>query len=317
MSASPCVSIGLPVYNGENYLVEAIGSVLSQTFGDFELVICDNASNDRTAEICRDFAATDSRIRYIENEQNVGGPKNYDLAWERSSGKFFKWLAHDDRLRPGYLSATVSALEHDPGLVLCHSVVEYIGEHGEMLGLYRSVAKDCGADSPAHRFAAVILRIHTCVDFYGLMPRKVMENSFLHRPFRGADRAFLAQMALRGRFMQLEQPLVQMRQHPRQYSQLENVREQLKFNDPTGTQKYELSVLRLYRCYRELVERECLSDTDRAACRWVLRRFWVQGWTPLRLVAELLSIPFPRAASMARNAAIKIGVRGAPKDFIK
>ena len=317
MSCGPRVSIGLPVYNGEDYLAEAIASVLGQTFPDFELVISDNASTDRTSEICRDYASSDSRVRYVRNERNVGAPKNYDLSWERCSGQYFKWLAHDDKLKPGYLAATVSALESNPDLVLCHSVVEYIDEHGEQLGFYRSVAKDCGGRDPAERFAAVILRIHTCVDFFGLMPRKVTENSLLHQCFRGADRAFLAQVALRGPFLQLEEPLVQMRQHPGQYSQIENFREQLKFNNPAATHKHELSILRLYRCYRDLVQNESLSELERDACRKVLRRFWLQGWTSARLMAELLSVPFPRAASIVRTIAIKLGVGGAPKDFVK
>jgi len=67
----PLVSIGLPVFNGEAYLDEAIRSVLAQSLADLELVISDNASTDRTAEICRDWAATDRRIRYFRNPENL------------------------------------------------------------------------------------------------------------------------------------------------------------------------------------------------------------------------------------------------------
>jgi glycosyltransferase involved in cell wall biosynthesis len=317
MNNAPQVSIGLPVYNGENYLSEAIASVLDQTYTDFELVVADNASTDRTSEICRDYAASDRRVRYLRNEHNIGAPKNYDLVWARSSGKYFKWLAHDDRIKPRYLAATVAALENNPGVVLCHSVVEYIGERGEHLGLYRSVARECGGSGPAERFAAMILKLHTCIDFFGLMPRKAMENSLLHQAFRSADRAFLAQMALRGPFLQLDEPLVQMRQHPQQYSQLRNIRDQMKFNDPSAERRSELSILRLYRCYQDLVRQESLAEPDRKACRQVLRRFWFQGWPVARLVGELLSVPFPYAASTFRKVAIRLGMSGAPRDFLK
>jgi len=127
----PRVSIGLPVFNGENYLTEAISSVLNQTFTDLELVICDNASTDRTHAICCEYAAADQRVRYIRNESNIGAAKNYNLVWEKSTGTYFKWLAHDDRLLPGYVAATVAALEHDPGVVLCNSVVDYIDQFGQ------------------------------------------------------------------------------------------------------------------------------------------------------------------------------------------
>jgi len=68
----PRVSIGLPVYNGERFLAGAIESILAQTFGDFELVISDNASTDGTSEICREYQARDSRVHYLRNETNIG-----------------------------------------------------------------------------------------------------------------------------------------------------------------------------------------------------------------------------------------------------
>ena len=313
----PRVSIGLPVFNGENYLTEAISSVLNQTFTDLELVICDNASTDRTHAICCEYAAADQRVRYIRNESNIGAAKNYNLVWEKSTGTYFKWLAHDDRLLPGYVAATVAALEHDPGVVLCNSVVDYIDQFGSHLGLYRSVITQAGHQEPAKRLAAIILRLHTCVDFFGMMPRAAMQNSLLHQAFRGSDRAFLAQMALRGKFLQIEEPLVQMRQHPQQYSQLKDVRSQVAWQDPERGLKTELSIITLYRVYRQLVETENLTDADRRACRRVLKRFWLQGWTAARLIAELVSVPFPRAASICRDVAIKLRFPGAPKDFLR
>ena len=314
-SSGPLVSIGLPVYNGENYLTEAIRSVLGQTFSDFELVVSDNASTDRTSDICRDFAATDPRVRYLRNEKNIGAALNYDLVWHQSCGTYFKWLAHDDRLLPGYVAATVSALENNPHIVLCNTVVEYIDQYGKQLGFYRSVIKDSGDENPAGRLAA-ILRLHTCVDFFGMIRRDAMQNSLLHQAFRGSDRVFLAQMALRGPMLQLDEPLVQMRQHPNQYSQIENVREQVTWMDPVRTGERELSILKIYRVCRQLIETESLSDAERRACRWVLRRFWLQGWTGGRLIAELLSIPFPRASSIFRALAIKLKLSGAPRDFV-
>ena len=106
----PRVSIGIPVYNGENFLEEAIRSVLAQTYQDLELVIADNASSDRTAEIGQDFAASDGRVRYVRNARNLGAAPNYNRVWEQSRGDLFKWLSHDDRILPGYVAATVAAL---------------------------------------------------------------------------------------------------------------------------------------------------------------------------------------------------------------
>src|SRR3954470_1068595 len=92
----PRVSIGLPVYNGQRFLAPAVSSLLAQTFADFELVICDNASTDDTEAICRRFAERDPRVRYHRNEQNVGAAPNFNRALALSTGQYFKWAAHDD-----------------------------------------------------------------------------------------------------------------------------------------------------------------------------------------------------------------------------
>ena len=73
---APRVSIGLPVFNGEGFLSDAVGSILAQTYTDFELIISDNASTDGTEEICRDYAASDPRIRYDRTVRNLGAAAN-------------------------------------------------------------------------------------------------------------------------------------------------------------------------------------------------------------------------------------------------
>src|SRR5512147_185345 len=118
--AKVLVSIGLPVYNGENFLEAAVRSVLSQSLDDLQLVISDNASTDRTAEICRDYAAADPRVVYLRNETNLGAAPNYNRTFHESTGRYFKWLAHDDQMGPQYLERTVGALEARPEAVLCN-----------------------------------------------------------------------------------------------------------------------------------------------------------------------------------------------------
>ena len=70
----PLVSIGMPVYNGEKYIREALDSLLAQTFTDFELIISDNASTDATEIICREYAAHYPQIRYVRQRVNRGAP---------------------------------------------------------------------------------------------------------------------------------------------------------------------------------------------------------------------------------------------------
>ena len=90
------VSIGMPVYNGEEYIVEAIESILAQTFKDFEFIISDNASIDKTQEICEKYAKADNRIQYIRQEQNIGALKNFEFVLNKSNFEYFMWASHDD-----------------------------------------------------------------------------------------------------------------------------------------------------------------------------------------------------------------------------
>lgn len=90
------VSIGMPVYNGEEFIREALDSLLAQTFTDFELIISDNASTDRTEAICRDYAGKDSRIRYIRQSENMGASDNFQFVLDKAVGEYFMWAAYDD-----------------------------------------------------------------------------------------------------------------------------------------------------------------------------------------------------------------------------
>ena len=128
-----CISIGLPVYNGEDFLRATIDSILAQTFKNFELIISDNASTDSTEAICREYAAKDKRIHYYRNEHNLGAAPNYNRVFELSTGKYFKWAAHDDLYAPEYLEQCVKVLENNPSIVLCYSPVIFIDNQGKQL----------------------------------------------------------------------------------------------------------------------------------------------------------------------------------------
>jgi glycosyltransferase involved in cell wall biosynthesis len=316
MEAVPRVSIGLPVYNGEVYLEDAIRSALAQSFSDLELVICDNASTDRTEEIARDLAAGDRRIRYLRNSRNLGASGNFGLAFYESRGELFKWLAHDDRLEPAYLAATVAALDDAPEVVLCNTTVDCIDERGEVLARYTSVLGDAGGARPAERFATMVLRSHTCVDMFGLVRRSALVGSLLISGFHGADRALLAQLALRGRLLQLPEPLLQVREHGKRYTRqkADPALRRLWHSSEKAASK-TLPTLRLYREYLRLVRTEQLSPGDRRACHRVLARWWFANWNSLRVATDLISVAAPGVVDRAER--IKTRIFGAaPGHFV-
>lgn len=118
MPNDPLVSIGLPVYNGEKYLDEALKSLLAQSYKNFELIISDNCSTDKTSSICMKYKKKDKRIRYIRQKNNIGAVNNFNFVLNKSKGKYFMWAAHDDIWEPKFVQLIVNDLEKNIDAVL-------------------------------------------------------------------------------------------------------------------------------------------------------------------------------------------------------
>ncbi len=127
-NTEPKVSIGLPVYNGAETIENAINSILRQTFRDFELIISDNASDDETARICKEFLLKDSRIKYIRQPNNIGGVENFEFVMKEAKGKYFKWIGDDDWISPDFLEVNILALESNPNYVASTSPHCFLGD---------------------------------------------------------------------------------------------------------------------------------------------------------------------------------------------
>jgi len=201
------LSLGMPVFNGENYIRQAIDSLLSQTFSDFELIISDNGSTDRTEEICRAYAARDSRIHYYRNEENRGAAWNFNRVFELANGKYFKWVAHDDLHAPEFFSKCVEALDRDPSIVLAYTNTAKIDGEGKLLGSLPTSIYDLHADSfnACERFRYLICVWHACDPIFGVIRSDILKKTPLMRSFISADRMLLAQLALLGRFYEIQE----------------------------------------------------------------------------------------------------------------
>ena len=222
------LSIGLPVYNGGRYLAETLDCFLAQTFQDFEIVVCDNASTDRTPEICRSFAKRDPRIRYYRNEQNLGAVPNFNRLFELSQLPLFKWAAHDDLYHPRYLETCIRILDDDPGVILAHSKTAFVDERGETFpldpagnyvdpktGVAQTADSPLVADSPIaiRRFWQVLSGASWGTHMFGIMRREMLQKTRLVPNFAGGDRAMLAELALLGRFRCADEVLFFKRFH--------------------------------------------------------------------------------------------------------
>jgi len=313
----PSVSVCLPVYNGETYIREAIRSILDQTFDDFELIISDNASTDRTEEICREMAARDRRARYVRSDANRGLTWNHNRAFELAVGRFVMWIGHDDVLGSEYLSRCVEVLERDPQVVLCYAGARHIDENGNVIEQVE-LQNLAVARRPSDRFRNTLYE-HIGTAIYGLMKRDTLRQTALHRGFIEDDRVLLAEMALRGRFSLISEPLFSRRFH--------SLKTSSRFsNDPRGgmvafdpanagkavfpevlktmgflsaIKRASLPTGERHRCYRHLLKwlwtrrkrlrRDLFLELDAALQRWlperqldtlrfVKRRFFTRSW---------------------------------------
>jgi glycosyltransferase involved in cell wall biosynthesis len=113
----PRVSIGLPVFNGEQFLIRALDSLLAQNYSDFELIISDNGSTDGTEKICKDYASRDHRIRYIRQSQNLGSHENFNFVLRESRGEYFMWAAADDLWDRNFIDSLLKSLESNSDVV--------------------------------------------------------------------------------------------------------------------------------------------------------------------------------------------------------
>jgi glycosyltransferase involved in cell wall biosynthesis len=212
----PKVSIGLPVYNGQRYLRESVDSLLAQTFEDFELILCDNASTDETASICRDYAARDPRVRYHRNATNIGAIPNFNAVFEQSRGEYFKWAASDDIHAPRFLEKTVAILDGDPSVILAYGKTILIDDAGNQLDSRPvNLADAIDSPSPSARFRAA-LHEEFCTPIFGLIRADILSRTGLHRNFYSSDKVLIAELSLHGRFHRVDDFLFHRRCHAEQ-----------------------------------------------------------------------------------------------------
>jgi glycosyltransferase involved in cell wall biosynthesis len=212
----PTVTIGLPVYNGEQFVRLTLEAVLNQTFGDFELLIGDNASTDSTLAICSEFAARDQRVRVLRSDANQGAAPNYNRLVRSASGKYFKWLPHDDLIAPAYLERCVGYLEAHPETILCYPQTVDIDEHGDRLDRDPEDTLDVTDLRPSIRFRQYIESSYTnrqCNAVLGVIRTAVLRETRLIAPYVASDKVLLAELALRGPFHQIKEELFFRRYH--------------------------------------------------------------------------------------------------------
>lgn len=274
-NSSARVSIGLPVYNGEDFLAEAIESILTQTFEDFELIISDNASTDSTEAICRAYVTQDKRVRYYRNQENIGASGNYTRVFELSSCEYFKWAAHDDVCGPDFLLKCVEVLDQDPSVVLCYTRTTSIDANGKCIKEWDSRA-ELGSAAPHRRFQESLAQKES-FPVWGLIRTNILRKTPLLGNYPAHDLALLAELSLYGRFYEIPEFLFFMREHKKRSVRtydFRNPHEAIIWYDPKMAGRLIFPAWRLFAEHVAGINRAPLSLRDRMPCyiemaRWL------------------------------------------------
>jgi glycosyltransferase involved in cell wall biosynthesis len=275
----PHVSVGMPVFNGERYIEQAIESIVSQTFADFELIISDNASTDDTEQICKRYSAGDPRIRYYRNDCNRGAAWNHNRVVELANGEYFKWQCHDDYCDRTLLEKCLAILHHDPAVVLCYPQFVRVDAQGKVLGVKGS--RVLGDAEPRARFRSIIYRRDSCEEIYGVTRTAVIRMTALIGPYSNSDDTFLAELILHGRFREVPEALFFYRIHSGQSTNAYPTRSvRMAWFRPEAQSAFSLPFLRLLLGYMSLLWRSPLRWRDRASCySYLVGWCWhFKGW---------------------------------------
>ena len=285
----PQISIGMPVYNGERYLREAIESILSQSFDDFELIISDNGSTDATPRLCRQFAARDYRVRLEFQPHNMGAAWNHNRVLALARGEFFKWASYDDLIALRHLECCLEAFEEHPQAVLCYPRTLLIDAEGANPVAYPD-GLHLVAPNPVERFERFLFRrAKKCNPVLGLIRRSALLRSGGIGSYNSADQVLLANLALLGEFCEIPEPLLFRREHPASSLQANRTaREVASWFDPKSRHRIVLPALRLGLEYLRCIGRADLGPADRLRCsRLVAKRLW---WDRHQVVREMKSV---------------------------
>lgn len=268
-SRAPRLTLGLPTYNGERYLAESLDALLAQTYGDFELIISDNASTDGTQAIAEAYAERDPRVRYVRHPVNRGSTFNHNFVIHEARGELFKWVSDDDLYAPELLELCIEALDARPEVPVAHAWTAYVDDHGTLVDRppYPLVTD---TPDPAERLRSLLVT-QGGDDIYGVIRMSVLSQVELFGSYHMADRTFVAELLLHGPFHNVPDYLYFRRDHPDRASRVGRyIRRRCSHLDPARANRWRHPMVRLLGEYVlgfvTAIWRAPLSPRDRLRC---------------------------------------------------
>jgi glycosyltransferase involved in cell wall biosynthesis len=272
---NPLVSIGMPVYNGACYLSEALDCISAQTFGNFELIISDNASTDATPDICMELAKNDARVRYSRSEINKGAAWNYNQVFSKARGKYFRWFAHDDRCTLDYLEKIVGVFESaSDSIVGIYPQTQWLDECGHPIPV-KEKKFELSAPSAPQRMLSFFRDIEYCNPVFGMIRTEALKKTRLIQPFSYSDKVLLVELLLQGKLHEYNEPLFCRRKHEKSSCEAnKHPRARAAWFDPVNDRKTVAFMPEntLFRGYFSSIKNSELSMAGKMECLRILMR---------------------------------------------
>ena len=272
------VYTGMPVYNGEEYLEQSIRCNLKQTYDDFGLIVADNASTDRTEEICRDIAATEPRLTYIRNPENVGAARNYERCFSPANSEYFRWSNGDDLIEENLIAQCVQVLDQHQDVVLAYGKTRLIDSDGTLIRDYDDNL-NLSQERAADRFMACRENIGLSNVLYGLMRREALAKTSLFGNYVASDINLIAELTLYGKFWELPETLFSRRMHEQSSSADRHDKNlQKNFWDPSKRRLFLQVWRRMVEYYKCVSRSEIPSEQKRELYRYLGKTvYWKKG----------------------------------------
>ncbi|MGI8439168.1 MAG: glycosyltransferase family 2 protein [Thermoleophilaceae bacterium] len=197
----PLISVGVPTWERAHVLRRAIDSVLVQTYENFELVVCDNASQDSTEAICDEYRRLDPRVRYFRHATNIGLIENFNSILERARGDYLMFLADDDWIEDTYLQHCLDALRGHPDRVLARGKTRYFNADGLV---WRPEPVNLIESSPSRRVRAYYANVEWNEEFYGLIRQDTWARVGPIPTRLGGDLLMVSRIAFLGKAVTLD-----------------------------------------------------------------------------------------------------------------
>lgn len=292
------VTIAIPAYNGAEHIAEAIASAQSQ---GARVVVFDNASTDETVKIAEEMLGDEL---VISAPHNLGAVENFNRAVRETTGEFFAWLAHDDRLRPGYVATCVDALASRPNAPACLTGIQFTDSTGEPTRIQTDPL--LGSPNASTRLRS-FLRRRRWTETYCLYRRDWLERSplFAHEP--GADVLLTWWFLLREPLAVVNAPLLQYREYPLESVEQATTKAATSMNPDTGRSHWQKA--RMWRRLRAMTRD---ADLDPKVARQARRELWLMATWPGALfwVADDVFDRWPGVDRLLRRVWERLGAPG-------